>query len=342
MIFRSPWVLLALPVFFIIFFTLCRKNNMVGFIFPSDEIIKGFRGTFKSWLVNKAGYLRVIAIILIVIAMARPQITREKPIKKEGIGVILAIDCSSTMLAQKIRLTLEDLALKKTKDGSRQVKRIDAVREVARDFIESRPDDLIGLVAFAAEAFIVCPLTFDHEWLLHSLKRVEVGLIKDGTAIGSGILSSLNPLKEIKAKSKVVILLTDGINNFGKIPPMVAAKAARALGVKIYTIGIVSKGQGLVADETQSGRRVYRDARIDVDEADLKKIARLTGGMYFRADDMESLRESYKEIDRLEKVSMEEESYQEYVDIFPYFLIPAFILLLLDIFLADTFLRRIP
>ena len=342
MIFKDPWVLSALFAVLFVFFLAKRKRVDPGFVFPSDELIKNFRGTVKLRLVRKIIYLRVACLVLVVLAMARPQVDREARIKREGISIILAVDCSSTMLADDLQLSLEDLAKGGDFAGSRQVKRIDAVKEAAKDFIKFRKDDLIGIVAFASEAFIACPSTFDHEWLLQGVDRIEIGLIKDGTAIGSGILSSLNSLKDIKAKSKVIILLTDGINNFGRIPPLVAAKAARATGIKIYTIGIVGKGTGLYGADDGSGRKVFKEVKIDVDEDELKKIAQLTDGQYFRVTDMKTLRESYREIDRLEKASLEQTSYEEYVDVFQYFLIPMLILLLLDIVLRNTFLRKIP
>ena len=246
------------------------------------------------------------------------------------------------MVADDIKLGLEDMVKKDMLGKSRDITRIDAVKEVAADFINSRKDDIIGIVAFAADAFIVCPPTFDHEWLIQSLKRVKIGLIKDGTAIGSGILSSLNSLKDVKARSKAIVLLTDGINNFGRISPLVAAKAARALGIKIYAIGVVSKSEGLQEADDGSGRKVYKEVQIQVDEEELKKISKLTDGEYFRATDMSTLRESYKEIDRLEKASIEQKSFEEYVDVFQYFLFAALGLLLLEILLRNTFLRRIP
>ncbi|MGB2601711.1 MAG: VWA domain-containing protein, partial [Candidatus Omnitrophota bacterium] len=233
MIFKNPFILSLLLVYFFVLFITREKCRDRGFIFPTDELIKGFRGNLKLWLIRKVPYLRLLCVILVIVALARPQTTREAALKKEGIGIILAIDCSSTMVADDIKLGLEDMVKKDMLGKSRDITRIDAVKEVAADFINSRKDDIIGIVAFAADAFIVCPPTFDHEWLIQSLKRVKIGLIKDGTAIGSGILSSLNSLKDVKARSKAIVLLTDGINNFGRISPLVAAKAARALGIKI-------------------------------------------------------------------------------------------------------------
>jgi len=342
MIFREPWLLALLPVFLAGFLYMRLRGERRGFLFPSDELIKTFRGGIKIWLVRRVIYLRAAGIALVILALARPQVNREAEVKKEGIAIILAIDCSSTMAVDDLRLSFEDLAGKRIGDASRQMRRIDAVRQVAMDFVEARPDDIIGVVAFASEAFIACPLTFDREWLAKALKRTDVGIIKDGTAIGSGILSGLNSLKDIRSKSKVIVMLTDGINNFGKIPPLVAAKAARAMGIKIYTVGLVGKKSGLYAAEDGSGRRVYHGGDIDVDEEELKKISSLTGGQYFRVTDMTALKDSYDVIDRLEKASIEEKSYEEYVDVFGYFIFAALALLIAETLLRGTFLRRIP
>ncbi|MDP8298482.1 MAG: VWA domain-containing protein [Candidatus Tantalella remota] len=342
MIFRDPWILLFIPVLLAGFLIVRMRGASPGFLFPSDEVIRSFRGSLKVWLIKRSGYMRVICMVLVILALARPQMNREAEVKKEGIAIMLAIDTSSTMVADDLELKLADLAERKGASRDRNIKRIDAAKEVAADFIGGRQDDLVGIVAFAAHAFVVCPLTFDHEWLEQSLSRVKVGMIKDGTAIGSGILSCLNSLKDAEAKSKIIILITDGINNFGKVPPQVAAKAARSLGIKIYTIGLASKGHGLYLAGDGSGRRVYKNVQIDVDEKELKKIADLTDGQYFRARDMQSLKESYKEIDKLEKAGLEEKSFEEYVDVFQYFLITAFFFLMGDIVLRNTLLRRIP
>ncbi|NQT32519.1 MAG: VWA domain-containing protein [Candidatus Omnitrophica bacterium] len=347
MIFASPWVLIIIPLFLAFFFMSPSRNKLPGFIFPTDDVIKTFRGSRKVWLVRNSDYIRVLCLILIAVALARPQYTKERTARKEGIAIAIAIDASSTMLADDMTLGLEDLVLhgdlaKTMGEGKRELRRIDAVKEVANNFVDSREDDLVGLVAFAAQAFVVCPPTFDHEWFKGSLKRVDIGLIEDGTAIGSGILSSINMLKEVRAKNKIIILLTDGINNYGKTPPKIAAKAARAMGIKIYTIGLVGHGMGALVDEDGTGRKVFKQTSIDIDEDELRAIAKLTDGEYFRAKDMKGLRESYKEIDKLEKTAIERRGHEQYLDIFPYFLIPAFVLLLLDIVLRNTFLRRIP
>jgi len=351
MIFKDPWILLLLPLVLAVFFFTKKNYNKPGFIFPSDEAIKNFRESLRIKLIQKLVYLRGACIVLVIIAMARPMLRGEAEIRREGIGIVLAIDCSSTMLAEDINLKLTeklDLLGKgfKASDDkiakAKRINRMDASREVAREFIKNRPDDLIGIVAFAAEAFVVCPMTLDHEWAAALLDRVKGGLINDGTAIGSAILSGLNQLKETKAKTRVIVLLTDGINNFGSVSPMIAAKAARSMGVKIYAIGIVSGEFVPYPVKDSSGRITYKNVRIGINKGVLEKISGITGGRYFPATDMNSLKESYEEISRLEKSGIDEKRYEEYRDIFWVFASLALALLLLEIVLSNTSLRKIP
>ena len=339
MIFRNPLVLGIIPLFLLFFFFLRGKYPEKAFLFSSGETIKGFRSSIKLWLARKLIYVRVICIVLFIIALARPQMGGESKVRKEGIAIILCIDTSSTMLAEDLELSPTGLSKLRDSGGKN---RIDAVREVAEEFIKARKDDLVGIVAFAAHAYVVCPPTFDKNWLLNSLERVQVGLIKDATAIGSGILSSLNSLRDIDARSKVIVLLTDGINNFGNVPPLVAAKAARTMGVKIYTVGIASKGRTPFPAKDIYGHKTYKDVRIDIDEDVLKEIANLTGGEYYRVSDMRSLEESYKDIDVLETVELDETPYEEKKDMFQLFLLIGLAFLLIEIVLSNTFLRRIP
>jgi Ca-activated chloride channel family protein len=222
------------------------------------------------------------------------------------------------------------------------VNRIDIVKDAVRDFIKARSNDRIGLVTFAARAYTVCPLTLDYNWLLGNIDRIRAGMIEDGTAIGSGIASSLNRLKDTKAKSKVIVLLTDGRNNAGKISPLIAAEAASALKVKIYTIGAGSKGLVPYPVKDMFGRTVYQPVEADVDEATLTKIAEITGGKFFRATDAQSLKNIYKEIDQLEKSPIEYKGYLEYNEVFRSFRIPGLVFLLLEIVLTHTYFRKVP
>lgn len=331
MLFKDAWLLLALPLVIILVDFLKRRDRASSIRFSSAELIKKARPTLRLTLSKKLVYLRVVTIVLLVLALARPRISLEQTkIETEGIDIVLAIDCSSSMLAEDFKL-----------EWKRQ-NRLKVVKKVVKDFIRARKSDRIGMVAFAARAYTVCPLTLDYDWLIKNLERVEIGAIEDGTAIGSGLSSSLNRLKETQAKSKVVVLLTDGVNNTGEISPLMAAEAAKALGIKIYTIGAGSKGLAPYPMKGPWGQTVYRHIRNVIDEESLKKIARETNGEYFRATDTESLRDIYRKIDLLEKTVVEEIGFQQYEELFSRFLILGLALLMLEMILSNSILRKLP
>ncbi len=331
MLFKDAWVLLLLP-FIILMANFFKKRDIASSIrFSSAELIGTFKPTFKSVLAGKLIYLRILTIILLFLALARPRVSLEAAkIQTEGIDIVLAIDSSSSMLAEDFKI-----------DWKRQ-NRLKVVKKVVEDFIRARKSDRIGMIAFAARAYTVCPLTLDYDWLIKNLERVEIGAIEDGTAIGSAISSSLNRLKNTEAKSKAVVLLTDGINNAGKISPLMAAEAAKALEIKIYTIGAGSEGPAPYPTKGPWGQTVYRQIRNEIDEDTLKKIAQETGGKYFRATDTESLRNIYSEIDSLEKTPVEEEGFRQYRELFSRLLLPALAFLMLEMILANTILRKLP
>lgn len=328
--FQNPWLLLLLPVLAVLI-ALSKRGGAPAFQFSTGELLYGLRTTFKVRLHNGIFVLRIASLFLIVIALSRPQLMLgESKLEAEGIDIVLAVDISTSMLAEDFEL------------GGKRENRLEVVKDVMRDFIENRSFDRIGIVAFASSAYTVSPLTLDYGWLMQNLDRVTIGMIEDGTAIGSGISSALNRLKDTEAKSKVVILLTDGRNNTGKISPLIAAEAASALNVKVYTIGAGSKGPAPYPSRNLFGNIVYRSVRIEIDEETLKRIADKTNARYFRATDTESLRNIYEEIDELEKTRIEEKGYTEYKELFHVFLIPAVFLLLLEIVMNNTILRRIP
>jgi len=329
---HNPLVLILIPIIILLFWYKQKKQAAEsGFKFSSGDLVGNLKSSFKLRLSRNLVYLRMLAIILLIAALARPQTpVADSKIQSEGIDIVLALDCSTSMLAEDFKL------------GGQRQSRIEVIKNVVKDFIRGRRNDRLGIVAFAARAYTVCPLTLDYGWLLDNLDRVKTGLIEDGTAIGSGIATSLNRLKDSKAKSKVVILLTDGRNNMGNISPLTAAEAAKALKVKIYTIGAGSKGLVLYPVKDFFGNTVYQPIQIDIDEDTLMKIAEITGGKYFRATDTESLRKIYKEIDSLEKTTIEEKGYLEYNELFSIFLILSLAILLLDIVLANTILRKLP
>lgn len=331
MIIQSHLLLFLLPlaVFAVIYAR--SKNLSGGFKFSSAGIAKGLKPTFKVFLSKKIIYLRAAAVMLLIFALARPQSPiADSRIQAEGIDIVLSLDSSTSMLAEDFRI-----------NGKRE-SRIDAIKEVVRNFIKGRGNDRISIVTFAARAYTVCPLTLDHGWLLTNLERVRSGMLEDGTAIGSGIAASLDRLKNSKAKSKVIVLLTDGRNNTGKIPPLTAAEAARALNVKVYTIGAGAKGLVPFPARDFFGNKVYQNVEVDLDEETLTKIASVTGAKFYRATDMESLRNIYSEIDKLEKTPVQEKGYQQYNELFQLFLVPGIILLLLEMILTNTILRKVP
>ena len=332
MIFKDPRILVLLPVILLVLLYLHKRGKReAGFKFSSGEILSGLKPSFKLRLRGALIALRAGALVLILVALARPQSPiKETEVIKEGIDIVLALDVSTSMRA-------EDFELR----GRRQ-NRLEVVKDVVEEFIKGRHSDRIGMVVFAGRAYTVCPLTLDYDWLLANLERVKIGMIEDGTAIGSGISAALNRLKDTKAKGKVIILLTDGRNNAGKISPLTAAEAAKAIGVRIYAIGVGTEGPAPYPFKDSFGRTIYRPVKIEIDDYTLARIAVITGGKYYRATDTRSLRNIYREIDRLEKIPIREKGYMEYKELFYYFLIPGFIFLFLEIFLANTVFRKIP
>ena len=345
MTFKYPLVLAIIPFVIIWFIWLRQKRVEPAFIFPDDDVIRSLRWSFRTWAAGKIIYLRLAVLVLLLIALARPQISEESTKRKEGIAMVLSIDCSSTMLAEDLQLgssgLLENIEDYEAKKGKR-LNRIDAVKDVAREFIKAESNNMIGIAAFAAYAYVICPPTFDQEWLLSSIDHIKVGMIKDATDIGAGILAGVDSLSPVKAKSKAVILLTDGNNNYGKIPPLVAARTAKAIGIKVYTIGIVSKGQAIYPKVDKQGHKTYEYVKIEIDEDMLRKVAQITGGAYYRVKNLDALKEGYDDIGRLEKTRMEESGREESEDIFFVFLAWAVFILLLNAVLSNTYLRRIP
>jgi len=312
---------------------LIEKSRRSGssFVFSSGELLDGIKSTAKVRLGKSLIILRIVALVLFIIALARPQaILENSKTVSEGVDIVLDLDTSTSMLAEDFMI------------GPKRINRYDLVKEVVKDFIKKRKDDRIGIVAFAARAYTVCPLTTDYGWLLENLDRVRVGMIEDATAIGSAIASSINRLRTSKTKSKIIILLTDGVNNAGNISPQVAAEAAKALKIKIYAIAVGTKGLSPYPLKDYYGRTVYRNIPIEIDEESLRKIADTTGGKYYLASDSEKLRRIYDEINRLEKSNIEHLGYREYTELFPFFLLPGLILLAIEIFLSNTVFLKVP
>ncbi|RJR17250.1 MAG: VWA domain-containing protein [Nitrospiraceae bacterium] len=331
MIFQDPWILILIPVAAAVLLFSIKGERQPALRFSTGSLLSGLKPTLKLRLLRGIIFLRILAVFLIIIAMARPQLMlQESRIETEGIDIVLAVDTSTSMLAEDFEL------------GGKRGNRLEVVRDVVKDFISNRKSDRMGIVAFAAHAYTVAPLTLDYGWLMQNLERVKIGMIEDGTAIGSGLSTALNRLKDSEAKGKVVILLTDGRNNAGRISPLTAADAARALNIKVYTIGAGTDGLAPYPAKDFFGNTVYRQVKIEIDEDTLKKIAQKTKALYYRATDTKSLRNIYDEIDRIEKTPIEEKGYTEYKEMFHLFLIPALVLLLIEVILRNTWLRRIP
>jgi Ca-activated chloride channel family protein len=275
--------------------------------------------------------MRLTALVLLVLALARPQLGKAATqVFTEGIDILLAVDISGSMLAEDF-----------TVDGKR-TNRLDAVKSVVRKFLERRPGDRVGLVLFAARPYTQCPLTLDHGWLMQNLERASVGLIEDGTAVGSALATAVSRLEASDAESKIIILLTDGQNNAGRVPPLTAAEAAKTLGYKVYTIGAGTKGLAPYPSTDAFGNRIYVPMPVDIDEDTLERVAKMTNGRYFRATDTESLEQIYAEIDELERSPQEGLQYLDYHELYPWLALPALLLLAGEALLSQTWLRVLP
>ncbi len=303
------------------------KKRKATLYFSDTSLFKDIRQSLAVRNRHLPMILRMLALFLFILALARPQAGRsEEEILTEGIDIILTLDTSTSMRAEDFK----------------PQNRLGAAKEVIKEFIKSRRDDRIGLVVFARYSLTQCPLTLDYRVILELLEKVETGMIEDGTAIGTAIANSVNRLRDSTAKSKIIILLTDGINNAGKIDPLTAAKTAKAIGIKIYTVGAGRPGGALYPiDDPIFGRR-YVKMDTEIDERLLENIADLTGGIYFRAKDERGLLEIYKKIGELEKTKIETKQYREYNELVNFFTLPGFFLLMLEIILSNTVFRKIP
>lgn len=331
MFFKSPHFFLLFILLVPFAYYVKRKSKSPSLRFSNTLLLDEFKPSLKARLSSNLIWLRFASLCLVIFALARPQLpVPESKLRSEGIDIVLAIDCSTSMRALDFKI------------NGKRADRLEVVKTVVADFIKARQSDRIGLVAFSARPYTVCPLTLDYDWLISNLERVKTGMIEDGTAIGSGIAASLARLRQSRAKSKIIILLTDGVNNTGKTPPLTAADAARALNVKVYTIGSGSRDVVPYPVQGLFGNIVYQNVKIELDEDTLMKIAEATNGKYYRATDTQSLKKIYKEIDSLEKTPVEEKGYLEYKELFAYFAVAVFIFLAAEIVLSQTILRKLP
>jgi Ca-activated chloride channel family protein len=322
------WLLAVLPLVLI----WRGRHGPVGAIQFSDVgVARDVTRRPRSRCGVPRGLLPIIAAALLVAGLARPQrIESRTEVTANGIDIVLVLDVSGSMQALDFKI------------GSERVNRIQVVKSVVAKFIDERPDDRIGLIAFAANPYVVSPITLDHAWLEQNLERVTIGAGDDGTAIGSAIAASVNHLRTTAGKSKVVILLTDGMNNMGKISPLAAAEAAKALGVKIYTIGAGVRGKAPLPVHDQAGHVHVIMSDVDVDEHTLAAVAELTGGKFYRATDTDSLRKIYDAINGLEKTAQTSLKFERIEELYRWAVIPALAVLALAFVLQHTLYRRLP
>lgn len=318
------WLLLVIPIL-IVWLIWKNKKQFPVLNLPTADAVKDVKKTIRQRLIYLPHILRMIAIAFVILAIARPQTSSSrKNIKSEGIDIVLTLDISTSMLAEDFKPN-----------------RLEAAKETAIEFIEQRPNDRIGLVIFAGEAYTQTPVTIDHAVVKNVLSQLETGKIKDGTAVGDGLATAVSRLKESKAKSKIIVILTDGVHNSGFIAPETAAELAKTFGIKTYTIGVGTMGKAPYPVRTPFGLR-YQNVDVEIDETSMKKIADLTGGKYFRATNNKSLANIYDEIDKLEKTEIDIAYFNDYSEEFLFFALIALTLLVLENILKYTILRINP
>ncbi len=333
MTFAYPYLLLLLLLLPLAAWLKGRRGQPPAFVYSSTQLLRGVQEISKS---NTGGFLaalRWLVLALLIVALAQPRLTKFDTTKAtaSGVDIVVAFDLSGSMAA-------EDFEIK----GER-VNRVKMAKSVLEKFIAKRPSDRIGLVAFGTQAYIASPITLDHDFLLKNLERLDLNTINGNqTAIGSALSTGVNRLRELKSKSKIVILMTDGQNNAGKIAPLTAAEAAQALGVKVYTIGVGTRGQAPMPGTDMFGRRGYQMVAVDIDEDTLTKIADMTGGKYYRADNADNFQRIYSEIDKLEKTEADVKKFAQHTELFELFAIAGLLVLALEIVLGQTALRRLP
>ncbi|CAK8715566.1 MAG: Ca-activated chloride channel family protein [Candidatus Electronema aureum] len=314
------WLLLLLPVLALM---RSRSGAAPALIFSSVSAVKAIADSRKVSPGRLLAWLRLAAVGLLIIGMAKPQWGRiNTDVEASGIDILLAVDISGSMKA--LDFTLQ----------GKQVNRLDVVKSVVAKFINERPNDRIGLVAFAGRPYMVCPLTLDHDWLRLRLNSLRIGMIEDGTAIGSAIISGVNRLRDQAAKSRILILLTDGVNNAGKAAPLTAAEAAAAMKIKAYTIGVGKRGVAEMPVEDMFGRPRMIQAEVNIDEETLTKVATLTGAKYFRATDTDSLEKIYTEINALETTVRKIRHFSQHRELFAWPVLVALFLLAVELVLS--------
>lgn len=325
--FGYPFILYFLLIIPIILFWYWKHNKKrsAAITYSNLDVFVGLDKTLKERLRHLPFFLRLLGLSLLIIALARPQsYSSGENVYTEGIDVAMLLDISGSMLAEDFKPN-----------------RLEAAKNVIDEFVAGRTTDKIGLVVFASESFTQCPLTIDYPVLRNLLKEIKSGIIEDGTAIGTAIANGVNRLKDSEAKSKVIILLTDGVNNSGEIDPITAAQIAEKYGIRIYTVGVGTEGEAPYPFQTPFGKR-YQMVPVEIDEKVLNEVANITDGKYFRATDNKKLEEIYNIIDTLEKTRVEITSYRKAKELFYGWLFAGLMMILLELILSRTFLRKLP
>jgi Ca-activated chloride channel family protein len=336
--FAHPWLLLLLLAVPLLAYLRGRQGAAAALIFSSTAILAelGKRSASRAGRLLRSLLLASLALLLV--ALARPQLGKTlNQVEASGIDIMLVLDVSGSMLIKDFTIGLD------------QATRLDAIREVTRKFIEGRPNDRIGIIAFAGRPYVVSPMTLDHDWLIQNLDRVRIGLVDDGTAIGSAMAAAANRLNDKHSKSRALVLLTDGENNAGKIPPNTAAEAVKALKIHFYAIGAGTNGIALAPIFTQRGPLTdmngnirYERQPVEFNETGLREVAKIADGQFYRATDTKSLEQIYGDIDKMEKSTVSVKKYQEYRDLFPFCIMGGCGLLIAQLLLSQTIWKKLP
>jgi Ca-activated chloride channel family protein len=338
--FAQPWFLLLLLAIPLLAWFRGKSGPAAALTFSSTSALRSLGKTSAARTGKFLRALMLVSLALFAVGMARPQLGKTlTTVEASGIDIMLALDVSGSMLTKDFKI------------GGEQATRIDAIREVTRKFIEGRPNDRIGIIAFAGRPYVVSPMTLDHDWLLKNLERVKIGLVEDGTAIGSGMAAAANRLSDKRSKSHVIVLLTDGENNTGKIPPNTAAEAVKALKIHFYAIGAGINGIAPTpVFNSQNGKPItdmfgnilYQNQPVHFNEAGLKEVARIADGQFYRATDTKSLEQIFNDIDKFEKTTVSVKKYQQYRDLFPACIAAGLGLLVAQLLLSQTIWKKLP
>jgi len=337
--FANPWFLLLLLVVPVLSFLKGDRGRAPSIIFSSTGALRQLGNVVQSRTGNFLTALYFLGLTLLLVALARPQTTKTiSHTEASGVDIMIVIDVSESMLT-------EDYFI-----GGRRYNRLETIKQVTRKFIEGRPNDRIGIIAFGTQPYLVSPLTLDHDWLFQNLERVQIGMVEGNTAIGSAIASACNRLKDKTSKSRLIILLTEGDNNAGKVSPETAAEITKTLGIKFHAIGAGTNGVAPmpVVDRAGNvrtdmfGNKLYQNQEVHFNEDGLKKVAQIAGGHFYRAADTKALEDIYSQIDQMEKSKIELTQYRQYRELFPWFLGAGLALLATEFLLAQTVWRKIP